>query len=408
MNKISAVLKIGIGILILSACVPANPAAMDVVTTSTSVLLETTEAPAATLKPTSAPATPTTTQEATREPASLTLSEPGPYFAGNRVLTMIDDSRNGRKVELLIWYPAQMQSDANGRPIVRDASTDMSGAPYPVILTEENSGRYIFMSHLATHGFVMAAVRNHTYNYDPASRVDSALFENVRDFLFALEQLTTEPPTELEGMMDTNSVGVTGYSYGGDIALTMSGARIDLEFYRSQCAQIPNLVPEPMRWVYEDFYCLDANWDNFVSYMGEDITSSKDGLWQPLTDERIQAVMPMAPTVSWYFGERGLAAVDRPVLLIWGTRDVDSSYAIEAGYTFDRLINADRYLISFIGYTHTMLPESEKGTARIKHFATAFFGYYLQDHPEYAEYFSEDFVSQFADLFCWGVCPGDG
>ena len=140
--------------------------------------------------------------------------------------------------------------------------------------------------------------------------------------------------------------------------------------------------------------------------MREDITSSNDGLWQPLTDERIRAVMPMAPTVSWYFGERGLAAVDRPTLLIWGASDVVSPYSIEAGYTFEHLGIPERYLISFIGYTHTMLPESEYGSPRIKHFATAFFGYYLQNRTEYLEYFSEDFVSQFADL-CWGVCSGD-
>jgi predicted dienelactone hydrolase len=392
---------IGIGCFILSACTPTPSTTLEV-TPPTPAITPATAVPSITPAPTIA-----ATQEETQEPASFLLSEPGTYFAGNREYTLIDDSRNGREVKLLIWYPAQMQINADGNPIVRDAPADMSGAPYPIIITEENSGRYFFLSHLATHGFVMVAVRNHTYNYDPSSYVESATIENVRDFLFALDRISSEPPSGLEGMLDTDTVGVTGYSYGGDIALTMSGARIDLEFYRSQCAQIPAMVPEQSQWVYSDYMCLDANWENFEAYMGGDITTSNDGLWQPLTDERIRAVMPMAPTVSWYFGERGLAAVDRPVLLIWGTEDVDSSYSIEAGYTFDHLVNADRYLISFIGYTHTMLPESEKGTAQIKHFATAYFGYYLQDHPEYAEYFSEDFVSQFADLFCWGVCSGE-
>jgi predicted dienelactone hydrolase len=386
---------IGIGFLILSACMPTTATPLEAATPTTAIT-PATAVPSITPAPTIA-----ATQEETQEPASFLLSEPGPYFAGNREYTLIDDSRNGREVELLIWYPAINQTNADGRSIVRDAVPDTSSAPYPVIITEENSGRMIFLSHLATHGFVMVVVRNHSYNFEPSLYDESALFENVRDFLFTLDRISSEPPIELEGMMDTDTVGVTGYSYGGDISLTMSGARIDLEFYRSQCAQISVLVPEPMQWVYSDYYCLDANWENFVAYMGEDITSSNDGLWQPLTDERIRAVMPMAPTVSWYFGERGLAAVDRPTLLIWGTKD-DTSYLIEAGYTFEHLIIPDRYLISFIGYTHTMLPESEIGTARIRHFATAFFGYYLQGRTEYAEYFSEDFVSQFEDLF-WGV-----
>jgi hypothetical protein len=38
----------------------------------------------------------------------------------------------------------------------------------------------------------------------------------------------------------------------------------------------------------------------------------------------------------------------------------------------------------------------------MRHFATAFFGYYLQGREDYAEYFSEDFVTQFDDL-AWGL-----
>ena len=152
-------------------------------------------------------------------------------------------------------------------------------------------------------------------------------FQLVRDFLFSLDQISANSPDGLENLIDTSRVGVTGYSYGGDISLTVSGARVDPEFYLSQCMQISTLVPESLQWIYNDYYCQDAiNWDEFVHFIGDEITISDDGLWQPLTDERIRAVMPMAPTVSWYFGERGLAAVDRPTLLIWGTKDVLSPY----------------------------------------------------------------------------------
>ena len=43
---------------------------------------------------------------------------------------------------------------------------------------------------------------------------------------------------------------------------------------------------------------------------------------------------------------------------------------------------------------------------RINHFATAFFGTYLQGKSEYRELFSEEFVSQFDDL-AWRVYAGD-
>ena len=209
---------IGIGFLILSACTPTTSTPLDAAPPTPEITPDT-AVPSITPAPTIA-----ATQEETREPASFVLSEPGPCVAGNREYTLIDDSRNGRDVELLIWYPAQMQSNGGSNPIVRDGPADMSDAPYPIIITEENSGRYFFLSHLATHGFVMVAVRNHTYNFEPSSYIKSATIENVRDFLFALDRISSEPPIGLEGVMDTDTVGVTGYSYGGDITLTMSGS----------------------------------------------------------------------------------------------------------------------------------------------------------------------------------------
>ena len=87
-------------------------------------------------------AAPTIILQDTQEPAEFLLSEPGPFLAGNREYTLIDNSRNSREIKLLIWYPALKQIDTDGSSIIRDAEPDTSNAPYPVILTEENTGRY--------------------------------------------------------------------------------------------------------------------------------------------------------------------------------------------------------------------------------------------------------------------------
>jgi predicted dienelactone hydrolase len=400
MKKFEFIGTMGLGLLSLFACNSASVAP-----------------PAETFIETQSKATPTITKsvaetptlqttaissQVTKEPPTLLLSKPGKYFAGNREYTLVDNSRDGREIELLIWYPAHKQTDADGRAIVRDAIPDMGGAPYPVILTEEDSGRYIFLSHLATHGFVMVVVKSP--KSEPPEKF--IVFQQVRDFLFSLDQISANPPDELENLINTDRVGVTGYSYGGDIALTVSGARVDPEFYISQCEQVSTLVRESFHWVYEDYYCQDAkNWDAFVNFIGEEITSNDDGLWQPITDERIRAVMPMASTVSWYYGERGLAEVDRPTFLIWGTKDLVSPYQLEVGFTFEHIEIPERFLISFIGKTH-MMPFSPDVAVGMKHFGTAFFGYYLQDRKDYTEYFSKDFVEQFDDLF-WGVYSDD-
>jgi hypothetical protein len=147
------------------------------------------------------------------------------------------------------------------------------------------------------------------------------------------------------------------------------------------------------------FDCAAAqDWKAFEEHAGPEITASDDGLWQPMTDARIRAVMPMAGEGWWLFGERGLAAVDRPVMMLVGTQDM--LYA-ENALIFEHLGTPDRALISFLGSTHGLI-FVEPMRARLAHFATAFFGYHLQGRAGLAGYFSEEFVAGHDDL-AWGV-----
>jgi predicted dienelactone hydrolase len=135
------------------------------------------------------------------------------------------------------------------------------------------------------------------------------------------------------------------------------------------------------------------------------LDASDDGLWQPMTDERIRAVMPMAPEGAWLFGERGLAAVERPTLIVGATEDVDSDYHREAAFIFDPLGTQPKVLILFVGQDYMMVYEREMIT-RVAHLAIAFFGDHLQGSEDLAWYFSEDFVTQHNDL-AWGVYIDD-
>lgn len=337
----------------------------------------------------------TTILPTTQEPVSFPFSERGPYWTGNRVYTFFDNSRNGRKIDIQIYYPALKEANDVGGFITREAAPDMSGAPYPLILTGTNSGDYLFKSHLASYGFVMAIVRFPEW-YDDW---DYGIIDHPRDMLFTLDQISTNSLEGLEDVVDSNHVGVAGYSWEGFYSLALSGVRIDPDYYLAYCEQAPTLQPALEEW-YLKYTCdLAKKWDVFAAYLGDEITGSDDGLWQPVTDKRIQAVMPMAPDGAWLYGERGLAKVAIPVLIIQATED--SPYQpTEAAFIFENLGTPERFMISFIGKEHLMVFESEPAN-RMKHFAVAFFGYYLQGREDYAEYFSEDFVSQVDDL-AWG------
>ena len=325
------------------------------------------------------------------------LSEAGTYDFGTKLeYEFVDTSRGEREVNITVWYPAELPADAAPSDYNYDAQPDRSAAPYPLILSSAKVGS-IFGPHMASHGFVVVGVKGLDY-YIPW---DENLVDQPLDILFALEQVGANPLEGLEGMIEAGRTGTMGYSFDGYNSLAMSGARLDPDFYLSQCKQAGSMRPELSDfWI--DYYCSPGgDWEAFAAHAGAELTSSEDGLWQPMTDERIQAVMPMGPEGAWLFGERGLAAADRPVLILCGTEDVDADYRRETLYIFDHLGAPDKALISFVGEEHGMV-ESDEPVAKMKHFAAAFFGYYLQGHEDYSGYFSEDFVKRQADL-AWGV-----
>jgi len=324
----------------------------------------------------------------TEEPAPLPLSEPGPYHTGKRSYTFADANRDGRKVGITVWYPALKPEDDGS--IAKDAVPDLSGAPYPLILSSTKMASAL-APYLISHGFTWASVDG----IDSYYQMNEQMIEQPLDILFALGQVASGPLEGLVGMIDAERAGAIGYSFDGYNALALSGARVDPEFYLSQCAN-----PDATKTVsLSAFSCAPARtWDEFAAHAGEAITASEDGLWQPMTDERIRAVMPMAGEGWWLFGDRGLAAVDRPALIIVATRD---ELYPENALIFEHLGTPDKALVSFVGLTHMMVFDDE-AVARMAHFAVAFFGYHLQGRKDLAWYFSEDFVARHDDL-AWGV-----
>jgi predicted dienelactone hydrolase len=355
------------------------------------------------ITPVKPPAT-TTIPLATRTPAPFPLSGSGPYWPGNRVYSLVDDNRNGRKINIQIYYPALKEPNDQGGTITRDAVPDMSDAPYPLVLTGPHSGDMLFKSHLTSYGFVMVIVRFPDLNYE--DNWDFGVIDHPRDLIFTLNQIASDPPEGLEGVIDTKQVGVSGYSWDGFFSLAVSGVRIDPAYYLSHCQQPPLIEPTHGAEWYLRYTCsLAKEWDEFADHVGDEITASEDGLWQPVTDERIRAVVPMAADGAWLYGERGLAAVDRPVLMISPTEDEFTPYQIETKFIFEHLGTPQKSMISYIGKSHMMVEQSVP-SARLKHFVTAYFGYYLQGREDYLAYFSEDFVAQYDDLV-WGIYSGD-
>lgn len=333
-----------------------------------------------------------------RESDAYPLSQPGPYRVGVREFLGQDASRQGRVVGVRVWYPAVWPEGETWLRSLPKAEPDRSGAPYPLILSSAKTGA-ILAPYVVSHGFVWAGVtRIDTYAVYNVEMIDQPL-----DIVFALDQVASSPPPELAGMIDAEWAGATGYSFDGYNALALSGARIDPEFYRAQCASADATAEAILSLFPSRYQCaLASDWDGFASHAGEAITTSDDGLWQAMTDARIKAVMPLAAEGWLLFGDTGLAAVDRPTLLIVGTND---ELYRENALILEKFGTRDKGLISFVGAEHMMIYNPEV-VARMAHFAVAYFGYHLKGREDLAVFFSEESVEEHEEL-AWGMYQGE-
>ncbi len=378
-RQTSVLYAAGMVMLVLAACVPATVPAPQVTPAWTQV-------------------TPTQTQ-VSGEPLSYPLSELGPYTVSNHRVAFEDPSRENREVSLTVWYPAiPPEGKAGDRVVIRpDLTPDLSGAPYPLILSSSQMARDL-APYLVSRGFAWVSVNGiNTY-----LKMREQMYEQPLDLLFALNQAASDRLEGLEGVIDAEHAGAIGYSFDGYNSLALSGARIDPAYYLAQCPA-PDPTTEAILSTASSYNCVPADeWDRFTAQAGEAATAGEDGLWQPLTDERIRAVMPMACEGWWLFGERGLATVDRPTLIIVGAED---ALYPENALIYEHLGTPDKAMITFADLDHMLVFQTEP-VARMAHFAAAFFGTHLQGREDLAWYVSEDFVSQHADLI-WGGHPGE-
>lgn len=330
---------------------------------------------------------------------SYPLSRPGMYDFGTRIeYAFTDADRANREVKISVWYPAKLPKDAPPSDYNYDAEPDRGGAPYPLILSSAKVGS-IFAPHLASQGFVVVGISGQ----DSSEQWGKWLLDYPRDILFALQQVSAQPLPGLEGMIDSQRTGVMGYSFDSLTTLMLSGARVDPQYYLEQCAAAQGNDQFPPEWVWYSCNLADK-WETFSEQAGSGLISSSDGLWQPLTDPRIQAVMPMGPEGALLFGERGLAAVDRPALIISAAEDDINPYDLEAVFIYEHMGGPQKGMITFLGQDHMMI-YSEEPVAIMRHFAAAFFGYHLQGRGEYRKYFSDDFIRRHKEL-AWGVAAG--
>ena len=149
------------------------------------------------------------------------LTEPGPYGVAIKMLQPTDPSRENWTVETTVWFPADPSKDrqlTSRSPTRMGAVPDLSGAPYPLIIFSHgvwgtNTQLSHVMEYLASQGYVVVAPWHHDTQPIKFELVDRPL-----DIMLVLDQLAAITDGDLTGMIDTNNVGLIGYSLAGRLS----------------------------------------------------------------------------------------------------------------------------------------------------------------------------------------------
>lgn len=310
----------------------------------------------------------TTIIQAQRPDAPL-YAQRGIYAVGTQELLLEDESR---PLTASIWYPAlnpEGLEESNTYILnalvqfeghaLQDALPNSADGPYPLVIFSHGNGgfRYqstFFAEHLTSHGFVVIAV-DHAGNTIldrllneeefNASLIDNYAYrpQDIHRVIAFAEELSAEGNT-MSGVINIESIALTGHSFGGYTALTASG--------------IPQNFTTFGAWCYDNMdnplatgVCFLPEFEEQIATLaGYDIPP--DGAWTPLVDERIQATIAFAPWNGPILDEASLNNHTTPTMILAGVADSTTPIIRDASLIYDRLTSADKALITFDNAEH--------------------------------------------------------
>ena len=272
-----------------------------------------------------------------------------------------------RELTLEVWYPAVIADgeeqritytdflgradnpgslrafDFEGRAL-RDAETDVSAAPYPlVVISHGFPGSRLFLSYLAENiaskGYVVVAVDHAESTYEDTAGFGSTLANRVLDQWFVLDQMTEMSSGDdfLGGLVEAENAAIVGYSMGGYGALAAMGAGYnEIVLAVTGAAGSGVLNDNPTFREMADAHAeqirgavLFAPWGGRLAAFG----MPEQGLWS----------------------EESLANITDPTLWVVGSED-DVAYFEGVQRLYDGAVNSERWMLIYDNALHNVAP----------------------------------------------------
>ncbi len=314
-------------------------------------------------------------------PDAPTYALHGPYWVGTMEFVMENIDRS---TPVTLWYPALNEGGA-AEAVVYDmgvsdlvgpdtslisdghallgAPPAMTDAPYPLVVISHGLGGSRFgyfrlAEHLASYGFVVASVEHVGTalrdGFEGTSEVGSAnniasIYYRPADIMHVIDyaDMLTSTGGPLVGVIDTDNVAVWGHSTGGTTALQAGGARLDMAALSAWCADKDS----------EEFAAESCQ---FVGHEEElaklySVDNPEAGLFPALWDTRVDAVVAVSPGGELHaFGDEGMAAIQVPTLITFGTSDAIVSPEYNSMWAYKQISSQTKGLVAFEGGGHLM------------------------------------------------------
>ncbi|MBD2232335.1 alpha/beta hydrolase [Phormidium tenue] len=269
-------------------------------------------------------------------------------------------------------------------------------------LTSSPEARHQWASHLASHGIVVVLPQHPGSDRQQVADFQAGLSSDVfevqefidrpLDITFVLDELERLNPTEFEGRLKLDQVGVGGHSLGGYTALAVAGAEINFDHLQEVCDS------------------------NFI-YLNTSLLLQCQALELPretyrFRDPRVNSVLLVNPVNSSVFGPEGLAAVTVPVMVIAGSHDPATPAVFEQFRTFPWYTTENRSLALIEGQAHVDFSTLDAGLSQLlsnlpgltlaepevidrylNALGLAFVGRYVARRPEYGLYLRSGYDS---------------
>lgn len=337
-----------------------------------------------------------------KRPDAPPLAARGSYSVGVKTLQLTDPSRS-RSFTVEVWYPAQVKDGkiiydgmVGQTPVKIPGQAKRDAAPasgkFPLIVASHGQPgtRYQFAylsEHLASRGFVVANLEHTGSTYRDLTQQSyiTSIADRPLDILFAIGEI----PKQMTSA-DGNKVGLLGYSYGGYSVINAAGAGLDGAALAEYCKVSGGEGP-----------CFAQ------SFFGQ--LEAVRGAKVVKADPRIKAVFAMAPYGQPWIGAKSLVGLKLPLFVAVGEEDDVATYKRDGLEYFRKAGSTNKYLLTLEKARHNPFVEcplevranpadydrcwepvwdQERSHDLMMHFASAFFGRFLQGKTEVEQYLS--------------------